>query len=69
MATVRRPAGRGKKPLGNRDMSPRGLALLVATAFVVYLAFQHPQAAPPALVGIGALTVLNQLVSRDRDED
>ncbi len=69
MTTIRGGKSRRKKPPGNRDVSPRGLALLVAAAFAAYLALQHPQAAAPALVGVGVLTVLNQFVSRDRDQD
>ncbi|MEU4776302.1 hypothetical protein [Micromonospora sp. NPDC023633] len=50
-------------------MSPRGLALLVAAVFAGYVAMEYPQVGTPALVAVGVLTVLNQLVGRDRDQD
>ncbi|MFG3423233.1 hypothetical protein [Micromonospora sp. NPDC048063] len=69
MSTVRRNQSQGKNGPGNRDVSPRGLALLVAAGFAGYVALEYPQAGPPALVAVGVLTVLNQLVRRDRDPD
>ncbi|SCL38441.1 hypothetical protein GA0074692_5012 [Micromonospora pallida] len=50
-------------------MSPRGLALLVAAGFAGYLTLEHPQVGTPVLVAVGVLTVLNQLVRRDREQD
>ncbi|MFF0175690.1 hypothetical protein [Micromonospora profundi] len=62
--TIRRDESRRKKAPKNNDVSPRGLALLVAAAFAGYVVMEYPQAATPALVVVGVLTVLNQFVGR-----
>ncbi|MEU5903591.1 hypothetical protein ABZ780_04345 [Micromonospora sp. NPDC047467] len=69
MSRVRRNTDEVKKAPGNRDVSPRGLALLVAAVLAGYLVMENPKAATPALVAVAVLTVLNQLVRRDRDRD
>ncbi|MEV4117518.1 hypothetical protein [Micromonospora sp. NPDC049645] len=51
---------------GKPDLTTRGLAVLLAGAFIAYLALMHPSAASPVLAGLTVITVLYLLMGGKR---
>ncbi len=69
VTTIRGRKSQRKKPAGNRDVSHRGVTLVMAAGFAAFLTLQYPQVGTPILVAVAVLTVLNQIVGRDKDPD
>lgn len=53
----------GEEPVAvNSELDPRTVLMMLAGAFVVYVALEHPQFGTALLVGVGVVTLLHLLM-------